>query len=614
MTEITEQADRLHAMRHSLAHILATAIQELYPDAKFGVGPVVEHGFYYDVEVKPALVAEDLPKLEAKMREVVAADYPFVRTEEAIATAITRFTESQQPYKVELLTDLKVHGTTVAKDIDREQLGVDPLDKVDAVSLYTNGLFTDLCRGPHVESTGQVGAFKLMRLSGAYWRGSEKNPQLQRIYGVGFTTESELAEYLERLDEAERRDHRKLGQELDLFFMHETSPGMPYWLPKGARLFNELAKFWREEHEQRGYQEIISPLINKKELYQTSGHFDHFWGEMYVSEPEPGEDYAVKPMNCPNAMVVYGSRPHSYRELPLRYADMDVLHRYELSGTLHGLLRTRSFTQDDAHIFVSEDQVHDEYIRILEIVERFYSIFSLNYSFRLGTRPDGFLGDQATWDKAEHELKKILESSDRDYVVLEGDGAFYGPKIDILMKDVLGREWQMGTIQLDFQQPKRFGLTYTDKDGQLKTPVAIHRVIYGSFERFIAILIEHFAGAFPVWLAPEQVRLVTVNDSKSIVKWAQNAKGQMQAVGLRAELDDSNESVGKKIRAAELAKVPYTIVVGEQEVANAQVAPRVRKDLVGKGEQEGQTLALDEFISQLAEDIRRRESRSSFQG
>jgi len=611
-----DQQEQLHAMRHSLAHIMATATQHLWADAKFGVGPVVENGFYYDVDLgETKLSEEDFGKLQDEMRKVIEADQPFERFEKPIDEAITWAQEAKQPYKEELLNDLKRSGTTIAKDLDAAELGTiaEGDAQVENVSFYKDGDFTDLCRGPHVESTGKVGAFKLLRVSGAYWRGNEKNAQMQRIYGVAFNTEDELKQHLTMLEEAKRRDHRKLGQELDLFFFHETAPGMPYWLPNGVIIYNELIRFWREEHASRDYHEIVSPLLNKKELYVTSGHFDHYWDDMFTTaETEEGEVYGMKAMNCPNAMVVFGSRQRSYRELPLRLSDTDTLHRYERSGTLYGLLRVREFRQDDAHIFVSEEQIKEEYKRIFEITELFYSIFGMSYSFRLGTRPEKFMGEPELWDKAEGTLKQILEESGREYSIEEGDGAFYGPKIDILMKDVLGREWQMGTIQLDFQQPLRFGLKYTDDNGQEKTPIAIHRVIYGSLERFIGILIEHTAGKFPVWIAPEQIRLISVNQEENTVKFAEEVAEQAKKLGLRLNVDNSNESVGKKIRAAEIAKVPYTIVVGEKEIGTHEVTPRIRKDMAVHADT--QSIGVEEFLKTVANEAKSRVQKSSLQG
>jgi threonyl-tRNA synthetase len=602
----------LHAMRHSLAHIMATAITRLYPEVKLGIGPVVENGFYYDVDLGDTQLSEDdFAKIEAEMKKVVAEDQPFERFTMPVDEAITWAKDHHQPYKEELLNDLKRAGTTIAKDLNKEELGTVAAgdSQVDEVSFYRNGGFTDLCRGPHVASTGQVGAFKLMRVSGAYWRGKESNPQMQRVYGIGFASEKEVRQYLALLEEAKKRDHRKLGQELDLFFFHETAPGMPYWLPNGVVMYNELISFWREEHRKRNYQEIVSPLLNKSDLYVTSGHFDHYWDDMFTAKTEEDEEYGMKAMNCPNAMVVFKHKQRSYRELPLRLSDTDTLHRFEKSGTLNGLLRVREFRQDDAHIFVSEDQIRDEYQRVFEITELFYSIFGMEYSFRLGTRPDKFMGDPALWDRAETTLKAILEESGKDYFVEEGDGAFYGPKIDILMKDALGRPWQMGTIQLDFQQPLRFELKYTDKDGAEKTPIAIHRVIYGSLERFIGVLIEHLAGKFPVWLAAEQIRLITVNQEDKTVAFAQQIAEQAQTLGLRLTVDNDNESVGKKIRNAEVMKVPYSVVIGEKEIETGELTPRIRKDIAVSDESRSYTV--EEFLKTVAHEAKSRVNKTS---
>ena len=603
----------LHPMRHSLAHIMATAITHLWPEVKLGVGPVVENGFYYDIDLGPStkISDEDFSKIEAEMAKIISQNQPFERFTKPIDEAITWAQESNQPYKEELLNDLKRAGTTLAKDLNADELGsiAEGNSQVDEASFYKNGDFTDLCRGPHVESTGKVGAFKLMRISGAYWRGKDTNPQMQRIYGVAFSAEGDLRQYLAMLEEAKKRDHRKLGQELELFFFHETAPGMPYWLPNGVVVYNELINFWREEHRSRDYHEIVSPLLNKKELYVTSGHFDHYWSDMFTSETEEGELYGMKAMNCPNAMVVYKIKNRSYRDLPLRLSDTDTLHRYELSGTLNGLFRVREFRQDDAHIFVSEDQIKEEYKRILEITELFYSIFGMSYSFRLGTRPEKFMGDVQLWDHAESTLKEILEESGKEYVVLEGDGAFYGPKVDILMTDVLGRPWQMGTIQLDLQQPIRFELKYADKDGQEKTPIAIHRVIYGSLERFIGILIEHLAGKFPVWLAPEQIRIVTLNGDETVVSFASNIAAQARRLGLRATVDANNESVGKKIRNAELMKIPYTVVIGQKEVESGELIPRIRRDMEVQGEHVPHTI--EEFLKTVANEAKSRVNKTS---
>jgi len=605
--------DQLHAMRHSLAHITAQAVQHLWPEAKFGVGPVVENGFYYDIDLGDVTISEsDFKRIEKEMRTIINKDYPFERTERSIDDALAWAEAAGQPYKTELLNDLRRDGTTSAKDLDGDVLGTTGVSEngVENVSFYTDGDFTDLCRGPHAESTGKVGAFKLMRVAGAYWRGKEGNPQMQRLYGVAFATKEKLAQYQMMLIEARKRDHRKLGQELDLFFFHETAPGMPYWLPNGVVLFNELVNFWREEHTKRDYQEIVSPLLNKSDLYKTSGHFDHYWEDMFTSKTDEGEEYGMKAMNCPNAMVVFKHKQRSYRDLPLRFGDTDTLHRNELSGTLNGLLRVREFRQDDAHIFVTEDQIKDEYERVLEITQKFYSIFGMDYSFRLGTRPDKFMGDVETWDRAESTLKDILGGSGKEFAIEEGDGAFYGPKIDIVMKDVLGRPWQMGTIQLDFQQPIRFDLKYTDNDGQEKTPIAIHRVIYGSLERFIGILIEHTAGNFPVWLAPEQVRIITVNQEEDTTEFAQKLLEEARESGLRIHVDNDNESVGKKIRNATLQKIPYTVVIGEKEIETGKLTPRIRTDLAVEGREEA-SYGVEQFFKSLEHETKGRVSKSS---
>ena len=609
---MSEAENQLHAMRHSLAHITANAVQHLWPDVKFGVGPVVENGFYYDIDLGDAkLSEEDFVRIEKEMRQIIAADEPFERIETSVDEALAWAVENSQPYKQELLNDLKRAGTTVAKDLDADELGLVTGDesKIENVSFYRNGDFTDLCRGPHVGSTGKVGAFKLMRVSGAYWRGKETNPQMQRVYGVAFATEKELRKHLDMLEEAKKRDHRKLGQELDLFFFHETAPGMPYWLPKGVLMYNELVAFWREEHQKRNYQEIVSPLLNKSDLYKISGHYDHYWENMFTAKTEENEEYGMKAMNCPNAMIVFKHKQRSYRELPLRLGDTDTLHRFEKSGTLNGLLRVREFRQDDAHIFVSEDQIKTEYQRVFEITELFYSIFGMEYSFRLGTRPDKYMGDLELWDRAETALKEILEESGKAYFIEEGDGAFYGPKIDIVMKDALGRPWQMGTVQLDFQQPLRFGLTYTDQDGAEKTPIAIHRVIYGSLERFIGILVEHTAGKFPVWLAPEQVRFISVNQEQETTMFADQLAEQARQLGLRVVVDNDNESVGKKIRNAELMKIPYTVVIGEKEIESGKLVPRIRKDMVVGEQTEARTV--EEFLKTVAHEAKSRVAKTS---
>ena len=573
-----QQAEKLQSVRHSLAHLLAAAVLKLWPDTKRTIGPSIENGFYFDFEFSQPLSDKDLPKIEKMMRKILPTWDKFERSE---LTAIEAKKEYPgNPYKIELIDEFTADGSKV--------------------SFYKSGDYWDLCKGAHVDSMKEIDplCFKLTKIAGAYWRGSEKNPMLTRIYGAAFETKEELDNYLKMLAEAEKRDHKKLGPKLGLFMFHETSPGMPYWLPKGVVMYNELVNFWRKEHETRNYQEIVSPLINKKELYQTSGHYDHYWSDMFTIKTKEGEEYGVKAMNCPNAMVVFGSEPRSYRDLPLRLSDTDTLHRNEISGALNGLLRVREFRQDDAHCFVTEEQIGEEYQAIFEIVEKFYSIFGLKYSFRLGTRPESFMGEVGTWNQAENTLKKILEKSKHEFSVAEKDGAFYGPKVDIIMKDALGRGWQMGTIQLDFQQPLRFGLEYTAADGGKKTPVAIHRVIYGSLERFIGIIIEEFAGAFPVWLSPVQVKILPISDKMN--DYAAGILKELKSSGIRVELDDRSESVGKKIREAEMEKVPYMLIVGEKEIAAKSISVR------GRNQKDLGAMQLAKFIETVSAEIKTR--------
>ena len=556
MNEEQRQA-ALARMRHSAAHVMADAVLSLFPDARLGIGPSIEEGFYYDLDLPRALTLEDLAEIEKRMAQIVAGKHRFERVEIDRAEARRWFAERRQVYKVELIDDL-------------------PED--EQITFYRDGKFVDLCRGPHVEHTGQIGAFKLLNVAGAYWRGDEKRPMLQRIYGTAFPSQEELDRHLFLLEEAKRRDHRRIGKELELFHLDPTAPGMPYWLPKGLKVLNELIAFWRAEHEKRGYQEIASPLINNKSIWETSGHWEHYRENMFVIPIDENTTYAVKPMNCPNAMIVYNLKTRSYRDLPFRLSDCDMLHRNERSGTLHGLLRVQKIQQDDAHIFVAEDQIEEEFDRILEIAHLFYSIFGLKYSYRLGTRPESFIGDIETWNKAEADLVRILDKNvgREGYRIQDGDGAFYGPKIDILMEDALGRSWQMGTIQLDFQQPRRFNCKYIDRDGQEKTPVVIHRVIYGSMERFIGILIEHTAGAFPIWLAPVQAVVIPVANRH--LDYAHKVTQQLKAAGLRAELNDDEQRMNYKIREAQLQKIPYILVVGNHEEANESVAIRLRSN------------------------------------
>lgn len=566
----------LQNLRHSFAHLLAAAVLDLYPDTKNAIGPAIDNGFYYDFDFENPISEDDLPKIENKMREILKTWGNFEKIE--VSADEVKKQLKNNPYKLELIDELEEKG--------------------EKITLYRSGEYTDLCRGGHVKSAKEINpdAFKLTHIAGAYWRGSEKNKMLTRVYGVAFKTEEKMEQYLEMVEKAKERDHKKIGQQLELFMFHHTAPGMPYWLPKGMIIMNELTEFWREEHKKRDYKEIASPLLNKKELYETSGHYEHYWSEMFIAHGKDDEDeYGVKAMNCPNAMIVFGSKSRSYRNLPLRFSDTDPLHRFERSGVLNALLRTREFRQDDAHCFITEDQIENEYINIFEIAEHFYSILKLNYRFRLGTRPEGFLGDINTWDRAEKILKKILKEKGKYKLwIAEGDGAFYGPKVDIILKDAIGRDWQMGTIQLDFHQPKRFNLAYIDKNGNKKTPVVIHRVIYGSLERFIAILIEHFQGAFPLWLAPVQAVLVPVSEKQK--EYAEKVLGQLKENGIRTEMYESGETLPKRVREAEIQKIPYILVVGEKEEKNGSVNARHKGG--------GKEIKIDELVEKMKEDIK----------
>ncbi len=568
----------LENIRHTLAHLLAAAVLEKRPEAKLGIGPTIENGFYYDFDLEESLTPEDLPKLEKRIRELIKQDLKVAGNKVTPATARKLF--KNQPYKLELIQDF--------------------VKEKKKLTVYKTGeIFSDLCRGGHAKNTKEIDpdAFKLTHLAGAYWKGGQKNPQLQRVYGVAFTSRTELDEYLNVAEEAKKRDHKVLGTQLELFMFHETAPGSPYWLPRGLTVFNQLVDYWRREHEKRGYQEISSPLVNKKELWITSGHWEHYQDDMFIADMGEGEIYGVKPMNCPNAMLVFQHKSRSYRDLPLRLSDSDVLHRYERSGVLNGLLRARSFRQDDSHNFITEDQIESEYTEIFKIADQFYKLFDLKFSYRLGTRPKKFMGEIKIWDRAEKALHKILTQAvgKDNYFVLEGDGAFYGPKVDIIMKDSLGRDWQMGTIQLDFQIPQQFGLAYVDKDGKEKVPVVIHRVIYGSIERFIGILIEHYAGAFPLWLSPVQVQVIAV--SEKFQSYAQKITQDLRAAGIRTELAEANETLGKRIREGETQKIPYLLIVGERENKEGTVAVRKR----GKGDMG--TVTISSLIKSLQEEI-----------
>ena len=541
----------LSTLRHSTSHVMAQAVKRLHPEVKMAIGPAIEDGFYYDFDRSTPFTTDDLARIEATMREIANADYPFERREMGRDDAIAFFRERGERFKVEILE------------------GID----APRVSLYAQGDFVDLCRGPHVPSTRAVKHFKLLSSSGAYWRGSEKNPMLQRIYGTAWLTAEELEKYLWRLDEAKKRDHRKLGRELDLFDFYDVAPGAPFWLPNGMILVRELEKFARESLDTHGYQEIATPLLVNKKLWEQSGHWEHYEVNMFKVEVE-GEIYSLKPMNCPESTFVYRRALRSYRDLPLRLSEMGRCHRNERSGTLTGLVRVRQFTQDDAHIYCRPDQLQDEITAMLELVRDWYKTFMLEAYFKLSTRPEKSLGTDAQWAAAERALQDALRANGLAFDLNPGDGTFYGPKIDVDVQDALGRRWQNATIQVDFQQPERFGLEYIDSDGQPKRPVMVHRAILGSFERFVGVLIEHFAGAFPTWLAPVQARVLPISEKH--VEYARTVHARLRAARLRAELDDRNEKLGYRIRDAQVRKVPYMLVVGAREAENGTVSLRHR--------------------------------------
>ena len=570
---VPESSEGLHAIRHTAAHIMAQAIQHLFPDTKFAIGPAIANGFYYDLGSEHVFVPEDLIAIEKEMAKIVKANLPLVRSELPRSEALKMFADKDEKYKVELINDL-------------------PEDAV--ISTYTQGDFTDLCAGPHCPSTGRVKAFKLQSIAGAYWRGDEKNKMLQRIYGTAFPSKEELDAYLHMLEEAARRDHRKLGKELDLFSIMEEGPGFPFFHPNGMVIRNELINYWREVHRRYGYQEIKTPMILSRKLWETSGHWDHYRENMYVTEID-NEDYAIKPMNCPGGMLVYKTHPHSYRELPIRAGELGLVHRHELSGALHGLFRVRCFTQDDAHIFMMPSQIKDEIQNVIRLFDEVYATFGLKYHAELSTRPEDSMGDAETWETTTNALKSAMEDFGLDYVINEGDGAFYGPKIDFHLTDSIGRTWQCGTIQLDMLLPEKFDLTYTGEDGLKHRPVMIHRVVYGSIERFIGILIENYAGAFPAWLAPCQVRVMPITDKH--YEYAKKLSDEMFKLGLRVYLDDRNEKIGYKIREAQLQKVPYMLVIGDKEVEDGTVAVRRR------GEGDIGAMKQEDFIAMLQEEI-----------
>lgn len=613
---MSEEKDQAYAMRHSLAHIMANAIQHIWPQTKFGVGPVVENGFYYDVDVPDTTISnEEFGRIDGEMRKIIKADEPFEQFDMGIDEAIEWAKRNEQPYKLDLLNDLKRAGTTAAKDLDSSELGLEAGDvsKIEKVSFFKNGDFTDLCRGPHVASTGKVGAFKLMRASGAYWRGNEKNPQMQRIYGVAFTTEEELKRYLDTLEEAKKRDHRKLGQELDLFVFSElVGSGLPMFTPRGTVLREQLEKFSNELRQNKGYEKVTIPHMTKKDLYEKSGHWAKFGEELFlVKSQETSDQLVLKPMNCPHHTQIFSSRPRSYRDLPISYLDTTMVYRDEKTGELGGLSRVRSITQDDSHSFVRPDQIERQIDDLLSCANDMYKTLAMKLRVRLSWRDesDAYLGSKELWDSAQVQLKNAVVANKLEYFEQDGEAAFYGPKIDFMASDALGREHQVATVQLDFVMPERFELKYTAEDGSEQHPVMVHCALLGSTERFLAVYIEHTAGKFPIWLAPEQIRLATVNQEDKTVEFAEKVLAQSKELGLRVAVDNSNESVGKKIRNAELMKIPFVVVIGEKEIESGQLTSRVRKDIEANEHHEPHTI--EEFLKSVANDAKSRVSKTS---
>lgn len=545
--------DVRHRYRHTSSHILAQAVKKIWPDAKLAIGPAIDNGFYYDIDLEHRITEQDLLKIQKEMKKIIQANYPIERFELPRKEAIEFERKSGEDYKVELIEDLP---------------------EGEVISFYKQGDFVDLCAGPHMDSTGQIKAIKLTSVAGAYWRGNEKNKMLQRIYGTSFPSQAELDEYLAKIEEAKKRDHRKIGKEMDLFALYDEGPGFPFFMPKGMTLRNQLENFWREEHAKRGYEEIKTPLILNEQLWRTSGHWDHYKDNMYFTKIDD-EDYAIKPMNCPGSMLAYKRKMHSYRDLPIRLAEMGQVHRHELSGALHGLMRVRTFTQDDAHIFMLPEQVKDEILGVVNFIDDVYTLFGFKYHVELSTRPEDSMGTDEEWNMAETALKEAIEAKGIPYVINEGDGAFYGPKLDFHLEDSLGRTWQCGTIQLDMQMPQRFDLTYVGSDNKKHRPVMIHRVIFGSIERFIGILIEHFAGKFPLWLAPVQVKILTV--AETFTGYAEDVASKLEKAGLRVETDLRNEKIGYKIREARNQRINYILIIGEREEAANTVTVRSAK-------------------------------------
>ena len=574
--EDDEEAKR--TFRHTASHILAQAVKRLYPEAKLAIGPSIANGFYYDFDVEKPFLPEDLEKIEAEMKKIVKEKLPLERFEMTPDEAIKYYEDKGEIYKVELV---KEHA-----------------DKGENISFYKQGEFTELCAGPHIPDTGRIKAFKLTSATGAYWRGSEKNKMLQRIYATAFTKQADLDAYLEAIEEAKKRDHRKLGRELGLFALRDEAPGMPFFLPKGTVLRNTLVSYWREVHKKWGYYEISTPQIMRRTLWETSGHWDHYHDDMYTTVID-GEDFAIKPMNCPGSILVYELEPHSYKEMPLRYGELGKVHRNELSGALHGLFRVRCFTQDDAHILLAPEQIRDEVVRIAQLFDEVYTLFGLPYEIELSTMPEDHIGSEEDWEIATKALADAITSVGKTYIINEGDGAFYGPKLDFHIKDSLGRTWQCGTIQLDYQLPGRFNLEYTGSDGEKHTPVMIHRVVFGSIERFIGVITEHFAGAFPIWLAPVQVKLLPIADRHH--DYAFEIAKKLEAKGVRCEVDTRSEKTGYKIREAQLQKIPYMLLMGDKDIEGNCVSVRKR------GEGDIGAMGIDEFVELAAKQIESKE-------
>ena len=574
-----EDADGRWALRHTASHVLAQAIKHLYGDqgVQLAIGPAIENGFYYDIDMEKRLTDADLRDIEKEMEKIVKQNIPLVRKEVSRDEAIKMFEEKGEGYKVQLIKDLPEDAT---------------------ISLYEQGDFVDLCAGPHVLSTGKVKAFKLQSVAGAYWRGNSDNAMLQRIYGTAFEKKEDLAEYLHMLEEAAKRDHRRLGRELDLFSLQDEGPGFPFFHPNGMVIRNELINYWRQVHRRFGYQEIKTPMIMNRRLWEQSGHWDHYKENMYFTVID-NEDYAIKPMNCPGGILVYKSQPHSYRELPLRLGELGLVHRHELSGALHGLFRVRNFTQDDAHIFMTPEQIEKEIQKTIDLFDEVYSTFGLTYTAELSTRPEDSMGSDEIWEMATDALRRAMENRGLKFIINEGDGAFYGPKIDFHIRDSIGRTWQCGTIQLDMLMPEKFDLTYVGEDGQKHRPVMIHRVVYGSIERFIGILIENYAGAFPVWMAPVQAKILPITDK--FLDYAYEIREKLFAEGIRVEVDARNEKIGYKIREAQVKKVPYSLVVGQQEAESGTV--NVRR----YGHMDSASVSVDEFLAQIKEAIAKKE-------